>query len=102
MKTASNDSLLNNLKATTRAFRLGLEGYGSERLTDLIDSIGRRLTELPGESLQKLNPLLENVFNAIARRDYLWAADLFDYEIMPLLSDSADAETSQAHKGKIK
>ncbi len=90
MTFATQDPLLARLEATTSAFRIGLEGQGNEQLTALIDAIGQRLPLLPAERLPRLTPLLENALNAIARRDYLWAADMLDYEIRPLVSSSEE------------
>ena len=66
---------------TVRAFRLGMEGEANDSLVKLIDQITSIITQLPAEVTPKVNLLLEEVFNAVSRKDYLWAADLLEYEL---------------------
>lgn len=83
---SNNSPVLLNIDSVVRAFRLGMEGQGNETLTSLIDSLGKLMTSAPQETLRQLNPLLTEAMNAMARKDYLWAADLFEYEIAPLIA----------------
>ncbi len=79
-----------NVAEVCRAFRLGMEGQANDRLTALIDALGQLMATAPEATLQRLNPLLNEVLSAMARKDHLWAADLLEYEIAPLISPLLD------------
>ena len=92
MGTAISHNLSAHIFATARAFRLGMEGVGSERLAEFIDALGCLLPKVSPDVLEKLNPLLEDTFNAMSRKDHLRVADLLEYEIKPLV-DSRKGDT---------
>jgi hypothetical protein len=69
------------LNRAIKAFRLGIEGEASEALTQLIDQLAPITSKLPTEITPKLNLLLDEILNAFSRKDYLWAADLLEYEL---------------------
>jgi hypothetical protein len=75
-----------SLYAAARAFRLGMEGVGSENLTEFIDALAPLLENLSGEVLTRLNGFLSATCSAQSRRDFLRVADLLEYEIAPLLN----------------
>ena len=89
MTVAEKDSFAAALQQTCRAFRLGLEGEGSEHLVSLIDSISVLMTKASEDGLMQLSSLLTETLGAIERKDYLWAADMLEYEIAPLLAKLA-------------
>ncbi len=78
------------LQETTEAFRLGMEGLASERLTQLIDLWSADLKSFPEETLMQLNSHFNELFAAQSRKDFLYVADLLQYEITPLLALSSD------------
>ena len=41
------------------------------------------------ERILRINPLLTNAISAIERKDYLYSADMFEYEIAPLIVHKA-------------
>ena len=52
--------------------------------TALIDGLGPWLQNAPSAVIEILNPRSGEAFGALARKDYLRVADLFEYEIGPL------------------
>jgi len=85
MNLLKHEALLEIITKTTEAFRQGREADGNERLLGFVDGFSQICPDLPAESVLKLPPLLEEALKAISRRDFLWAADILDYEIKPLL-----------------
>ncbi|MBN2644187.1 MAG: hypothetical protein JXR59_01790 [Desulfuromonadaceae bacterium] len=73
------------LESVVNAYRLGMEGQASDQLTKLIDMIGALLPAAPRELVLKIHPFLAEALAAIERKDYLWVADLLEYEIAPLM-----------------
>ena len=73
------------LESVVNAYRLGMEGQASEHLVGLIDMLGGLLSKTSPELVLKLKPILAETLCAIERKDYLWAADMLEYEIAPLL-----------------
>ena len=51
----------------------------------LIDLLTPVLAKGPPEMVLRITPLLANAISAIERKDYLYVADMFEYEIAPLL-----------------
>ena len=86
MTVTEKDSFTAALEPTCRAFRLGMEGEGSEHLVSLIDSITGLMANAPQGVILQLGTLLAETLGAIERKDYLWAADMLEYEIAPLLA----------------
>jgi hypothetical protein len=73
------------LEEVVEAYRLGMEGQASEHLVKLIDLLTPVLAKAPSEQVLRINPLLANAISAIEHKDYLYVADIFEYEIAPLL-----------------
>lgn len=86
MTAAEKDAFTAALEPTCRAFRLGMEGEGSEHLVSLIDSISVLMANASQDAIMQLSSLLTETLGAIERKDYLWAADMLEYEIAPLLA----------------
>jgi len=74
-----------SLDAVVLAFRLGQEGEGNDQLIALMDVLGESFAHASKSTLLRLSPMLSETLAAIERKDYLWAADLLEYEIAPLL-----------------
>ncbi len=73
-----------SLYETANAFRLGMEGAGSEKLVLFIDCLMKVLQNTPSQDIVRLNSLLQEIFSAQARRDFLRIADLLEYtNILP-------------------
>ena len=85
MSVAEKESFTTALESTCRAFRLGMEGEGSEQLVALIDSISVLMASASEDTFIQLSTLLSEALGAIKRKDYLWTADMLEYEIAPLL-----------------
>lgn len=67
-----------------RAFRLGMEGQASENLIEFIDRYSHQLgsrTISPGE-MEGIAAVLGELFEAQARKDYLYLADLLEYRLV--------------------
>jgi len=73
------------LDSVVNAYRLGMEGQASEHLVSLIDMLNELLNKASNELVLKINPFLAEALGAIERKNYLWAADMLEYEIAPLL-----------------
>ena len=73
------------LEEVVEAYRLGMEGQASSHLVKLIDLLTPVLAKATSEQALRINPLLVNATSAIEHKDYLYAADMFEYEIAPLL-----------------
>lgn len=69
--------------STASALRLGMEAQASEGLVALIDALPQMLKDGSGIDPTRLNALLANMFAAQSRRDYLYLADLLQYELLP-------------------
>lgn len=76
---------IEELEAAAIAFRLGMEAQGCQRLGRFVDALLPLLSGISGEKLVSLNGVLSETLAAQGRKDYLWAADLLEYEIAPLL-----------------
>jgi hypothetical protein len=84
MTPQSSSAFDTALGAVVDAYRLGMEAQASEHLVNLLDILGELLAKAPKELALKLNPILGETLGAIERKDYLWAADMLEYEIAPL------------------
>jgi len=92
MTVAGKDAFTAALESTCRAFRLGMEGEGSEQLVLLIDSISVLMAAASQDAIVRLSQLLTETLGAIERKDYLWAADMLEYEIAPLLAQPGSSQ----------
>jgi hypothetical protein len=77
------------LDSVVNAYRLGMEGQASEHLVSLIDMLNELLSKASNELVLKTNPFLAEALGAIERKNYLWAADMLEYEVAPLLMPPA-------------
>lgn len=72
---------LEALKATAAAFRLGMEAQASENLVELIDLLTPLVQNPVHPYREKMNTVLAELLAAQSRKDYLYAADLLEYEL---------------------
>jgi len=81
-------TLRQNLDAAVVAFRVGMEASGSERLAGFIDCLTRQIVMYPPQVIAELQPLLNELMAAQARRDYTFVADLLEYPLSTLLNQA--------------
>lgn len=74
-------SYIQILKTTADAFRLGMEGQASENLVKLIDLLMPMFQDPAWSNREGKNRILEELLAAQSRKDYLYAADLLEYEV---------------------
>lgn len=80
------------LREVVRACRLGMEAMAGDRLVDFIDSLSVRLLTLPPAKVNQLTPVLAQVLFAQEKRDYIWMADLLQYQVAPMLYSGRDVD----------
>lgn len=73
--------------STAESYRLGMEAQGSEGLVALIDALSFLLQNSPKVDSVRLGQVLTAMFEAQARRDYLYLVDLLQYEMLPLVHE---------------
>ena len=69
------------LKAAASAFRLGMEGQASEDFTECLDLLKPIIQDFEYAHLEAMNAVLVELFAAQSRKDYLYVADLLEYEL---------------------
>ncbi len=74
------------LRMAADSFRLGMEAAGSEALADATGLIGTKISGWPEQDLQALNGWLELLFTAQSCKNYLYAADILEFQVLPLFS----------------
>ena len=94
----SEVTLIKALKATTAAFRLGMEGQASQNLIELIDFLIPLIQEPSFPNREEMNRLLSELLAAQSRKDYLRAADILEYEIAGWITVD-EVPTDNALKG---
>lgn len=70
--------------ACAHDFRRGLEGQASEGFLRVVEHLGRFFAEHPDDA-PAMVPWLSDLLEAQSRGDYLFVADLLEYEIAPRL-----------------
>ena len=76
------------LDRSAAAFRLGHDGEGNELLGQFIDGFLRVLPGMEQSSIARSQAILEPMLQAQQRGDYLFLADLLEYELTPLFGDA--------------
>ena len=78
--------MLESLEQAIIQFRLGMEAGANHSLVTFIDGFlaAFKAGKFSAE-VQNVQPLLEEILGAQERGDYLWAADLLEYEIAPIV-----------------
>ena len=89
---ADSDVLREQLHAAARLFRLGQEGAGSDIMVTFTDLLAQRLADgtLQANPPQLLPLLISELVAGQERGDFLWVADLLEYELSPLLGTPDD------------
>ena len=65
-------------------FRLGMDAKANDRFARFMDLLAQELSSMSeGVDANTLNLLLNEMFLAQSRTDYLYLADLLEYEIGP-------------------
>jgi len=67
------------------AFRLGAEGQANEYCVEFCEDLVRYLPILEDNTIQQINNLLQLMLKAQMNRDFLYVADIVQYEILPKL-----------------
>lgn len=60
-------------------------GQYMECVNKIVLNIGRTMDNLPEDRIGRCNSILEYALGALNRKDYLNAADILKYELMPIL-----------------
>ena len=80
--------MLDDLKQAVIQFRLGMDGGGNAALVAFIDKL---LLSMAATETAPLGPqalsLLKEIITGQQRGDFLYVADILEYEIQPLLGD---------------
>jgi len=76
---------LKQFEKVGRFLRLGMEALGSVELVNSIDLLIAKLPELQPSLASDIQVLLSLALSAQERKDYLYVADLLEYEIAPRL-----------------
>ena len=75
------------LRMAAVAFRLGREAVGSEALARASELIGAMITDWSEQELQLLNQLLGKLFQAQSQKNFLFVADILEYQILPIFAE---------------
>ena len=67
--------------STAISFRLGMEAQASEGLVALIDALPQVLADCSEIDTARLNLILATMLAAQSRKDYIYLADLLQYEL---------------------
>jgi len=76
---------LEALKAAASAFRLGIEAQASENLVEFIDLLTPLVQNPIYPYREEMNTVLAELLAAQSRKDYLYVADLLEYELAKCL-----------------
>lgn len=78
------------LNSATHAFRIGMDNLGNENLVALIDCIGNELAGIAPQHLEEFQKMLAEILAAQTRKDYLFVADLLEFEVKTFLAEHAN------------
>ena len=73
------------LDSATRAFRVGMDNQGNDNLAAMIDCLANELAGIAPQHLEEFNKMLTETLAAQTRKDYLFVADMLEFEIKNLL-----------------
>ncbi len=78
--------MLESLEQTITQFRLGMEAGANHSMISFIDSfLAAFKSGKFSAEVQEVQPLLQEILSAQERGDYLFAADLLEYQIAPII-----------------
>jgi len=86
------------LKTTATSFRLGMEGQGSENLIKLIDLLTPLVQDSDSPHREQMNTVLAELFAAQSRKDYIYVADLLEYQLSKWLTGCERGNTSHGRQ----
>lgn len=72
------------------AFRLGMEGQANEELIAFIDGFPGFLRNRGLSDAAQVNVVLTEILSAQSRKDYLFVADLLEYELSSYMKKILD------------
>jgi len=78
-------------------YRTGAEAQASESMIQVIDLLAETLPSMPEKTIIQLNQVLSEIFSAQQRSDFIWAADMLEYELCPRLQKATGL--GQKHPG---
>ena len=79
--------MMNALQQAARQSRLGMEGAGSAALVEFIDQVLKSMANPTTAPLgREALPLLKAIIAGQQRGDFLYIADILEYEILPRIS----------------
>lgn len=76
------------------SYRLGREGKGSEDLVRFVDALSGLVAELDASQMERLNCLFAQIFAAQQRRDFVFVADILEYELPEILPCPFESDPS--------
>jgi hypothetical protein len=82
----NRQTLIEKLRLTANAFRLGKEGQACESFRECIDLLAPMMSQLPAA---ELTTYMSAILAAQERHDWLAVADGLEYELILLLSKPA-------------
>jgi hypothetical protein len=86
--------MVSELKQAVRQFRLGMDGGGSASLVALIDELLKSMTGSGSTPLgPQVLPLLKMIIAGQQRGDFLYVADILEYEILPTIENRMDMQS---------
>ena len=74
-----------DLVEAIRFFRVGMEGFANKRLASFIESYIARMPSLPEDVVATSQLLFKEMREAQERHDYIWLADLMEFELFPVI-----------------
>jgi len=81
-------AITKGLNQAEQFFRLGMEAAGNDALTATLDSLLIFLKNHPGAAALDLNPILAEILACQQQRDWIQAADLLQYRLLPWLQQT--------------
>ncbi len=81
----TEESLSQTVTTAVTAYRLGMEGAASDALTRATQLMEKAIGGWEEQDLKILADCLSRVFAAQTRKNYLYAADMLEYQLLPFL-----------------
>ncbi|WP_286265380.1 hypothetical protein [Thalassotalea atypica] len=75
------ESISTKTRSVISTLRLGYEGEAGNQLASLVDLLVQ--AKISNENMTQITNLLKVSHQALSNRDYLFAADIIEYEIYP-------------------
>jgi len=80
--------ILSGIGQAEHYFRLGMEAAGNDVLTGILDNLMGFLKNHPQAAAMDLNPILAEILACQQQRDWIRAADLLYYRLLPWLQET--------------